>query len=280
LEEFMSASPTIAPLPSRGVLALRGPEARTFLQGIITNNVGRVQGAKAIYSALLTPQGKLLYDFFVVEHDGALLLDCHLETLPAFLQRLTMYRLRAQVEIADATADWRVVAAWNDAPNLPGIVYADPRLPALGRRALVPANEDVPATAGEEDYEAWRLALGVPKVPLDAGPDQTFMMEANFDELNGIDFEKGCYIGQELASRMKRRDGLRKRLLPVDLDGPLPPPETPVLAGERNVGTLRTGMGRRAIAYLRIDRLEEEAGVPLTAGGISLTVDWPDWIPR
>lgn len=279
----MSQGPHIADLASRGVIAVSGPEAREFLQGLITNNVDAVSESEAIYAALLTPQGKLMYDFFLIEHDGKVLLDCHHGAVEPLLKRLTMYRLRAQVELEDASEDWTIVAAFGEGADdaaLPGVAYADPRLPALGRRAFVPKGVTVEENASEENYQEWRLSLGVPDVPLDAEQDQMFMLEANFDELHGVDFAKGCYIGQELASRMKRRGGLRKRLLPVNVDGPLPAPGTPIVAGERTIGTLRTGIGKRAIAYLRIDRLEEENDKTLTAEGVPLTVDWPDWIAR
>ncbi len=279
----MSDRTQIALLPSRGVLAVSGPDTRTFLQDIVTNNVDLAGAGRAVYAALLTPQGKLLFDFFIVERDGALLLDCHKEHLPALLKRLSLYRLRAKVELEDASGEWQVAVAFGAGASkaaLPGIAFEDPRLPALGLRALVPAGETVETTTTEEDYQVFRLALGVPDVAADAGQDRTFMLEANFDELNGTDFTKGCYIGQELASRMKRRNGLRKRLLPVELEGKLLPPETPVLAGDRNIGTLRSGIGRWAMALLRVDRLEEEKDNQLTAGGVPLTVHWPDWIPR
>lgn len=277
----MSNAPHIALLPSRGVIALSGPETRELLQGLITNNIDLVSQARAIYAALLTPQGKLMFDFLILEVGGKLLFDCHKDHLPALLKRLTMYRLRAKVEIEDASEDWAVAAIWGgDAPTLPGATYADPRVAALGARTFVPASDPIGTNASEDDYEAWRLSLGVPNMPLDAGQDQTFMLEANFDELHGVDFQKGCYIGQELASRMKRKNGLRKRLLPVVVDGALPAPGTEVMAGDRRIGELRSGLGNRAMAYLRLDRLEEAKDEQLMADGVSLSVDWPEWIPR
>jgi len=279
----MTELPHIALLPSRGVLAVSGPDARGFLDNILTNNLDQVSGTRAVYAALLTPQGKLLFDFFIVEHEGAFLLDCHKDHLPALMKRLTMYRLRAKVEIEDASEDWQVVAAFGESAEragLPGVAFDDPRLAALGKRALVPGNAELKTNATESDYEIRRLSLGVPNMPLDAGQDQTFMLEANFDELHGVDFQKGCYIGQELASRMKRKNGLRKRLLLVVLEGPLPEPGTDVVAGDRRIGELRTGIGNRAIAYLRLDRLADAKDEQLTVGGAPLTVDWPDWIPR
>lgn len=277
----MSDTPHIAALPSRGIISISGPEARDFLQGIITNNVDLVSESRAIYAALLTPQGKLMFDFTIGEHEGAFLFDCHKDHLPGLQKQLTMYRLRAKAEIKDVSDEWNVVAAWgDDASSLPGIAFPDPRLAALGTRAFVPSAEAVAANATEADFETWRLSLGVPDMPADAGQNQTFMLEANFDELHGVDFKKGCYIGQELASRMKRKDGLRKRLLPVDVEGPLPAPGTEVVAGERRIGEMRSGIGHRAIAYLRVDRLEDVKDEQLTADGVALTVDWPEWIPR
>jgi len=277
----MSNAPHIALLPSRGVIALSGLDARELLQGLITNNINLVSESRAVYAALLTPQGKLMFDFFILEGGGKLLLDCHREHLPALLKRLTMYRLRAKVEIEDVSEVLAVAAIWGgDAPTLPGATYADPRLAALGTRAFVPTSEPISTNASEGDYDILRLAHGVPNMASDAGQDQTFMLEANFDELHGVDFQKGCYIGQELASRMKRKNGLRKRLLPVNVDGPLPDPGTEVVAGERRIGEMRSGTDNRAMAYLRLDRLEEAKDEQLTAGGMSLTVDWPEWIPR
>jgi len=278
----MSNASRLTFLPSRGVIAVSGPDARELLQGLITNDVDLVSETCAIYAALLTPQGKLMFDFFIIERDGRLLLDCHKDHLPALLKRLTMYRLRAQVELEDLSAKYRIAVAFDgDATGdgLPGAHFTDPRLDALGHRLILADDEDIQANAAEADFETWRLSLGVPNIPADAGQDKTFMLEANFDELHGVDFAKGCYIGQELASRMKRRNGLRKRLLPVNVDGPLPPEGTPIMAGDRNLGDMRTGIGNRAIAFLRVDRLKEAQGNQLTADGIPLVVDWPDWIP-
>ncbi len=277
----------LASLPSRGVIAIAGTEAREFLQGLITNDMDKLSQSHPLYAALLTPQGKILFDFFLVETGGTILVDCHKAFLPALLKRLKMYRLRALVDLEDVSEGWDVVAAFGSDTAMPAnegsVVFADPRLAALGQRTLVPVGtslSDEATVASEGDYNRWRLGLGVPDVPHDAEQDKMFLLEANFDELHGVDFQKGCYVGQELASRMKRRNGLRKRLLPVDFDGPVPAPGTALKAGTREIGSLRTSAGSRAMAYIRVDRLKEAEGETLSADGLSFTVDWPSWIDQ
>lgn len=266
-------------LPSRGVVRVGGPERQTFLNNLVTNSVAESLDG-AVYSALLTPQGKILFDFFVVQHGDDYLLDCHGAFAADLVKRLTMYRLRAKVEIEDVSAQWQVFAADQGAPAVEdAIIFADPRASSMPTRLLAPRDtikaEDC---RKEEDYLARQLAAGLPHVPLDAGQNEMFLLEANFEELHGVDFKKGCYIGQELAARMKHRATVRKRLMPVTLNGPLPAPGTSVLAGEREVGTLKHGIGKRAIALVRIDRVE--GAEHLTADDVSLTINWPEWFPR
>lgn len=283
--EAMTPDSWIA-LPRRGVAALAGDDARPFLQGLVTCDVDRVSPSRAVYGALLTPQGRFLHDFFVVERDGALLLDCDAGRLPDLLRRLDMYRLRAKVGIDDLGGAFRVVALppapgeeGDAAAWLGGVVFVDPRLRALGRRAVVPAEglEAALARAGlREDghgrYEERRIALGVPDGGADLAPGKAFPLEGGLDVLGGVSFEKGCYVGQEVTARMKHRGLVKRRLVPVAFDGPPPPPGTPVASGGAAAGEVRSGVGGRALAMLRLDLLEAGG---LAAGGVALTAGTP-----
>jgi folate-binding protein YgfZ len=256
----------IAALPSRAVIAVSGPEARSFLNGLLSQEVETLAPGELRFAGLLTPQGRLLYDLFVAGLEDGLLLDVAAEHRDAILMRLTMYKLRAKVELA--ASGLSVFAAW------PAIDegFTDPRLPALGSRLY--ASEQA-ATAAEDDYDAQRLALGVPG-PADWGTDKTYPIEANFDLLNGIDFKKGCFVGQETTSRMKRRGVIKNRMLPIAFDGPPPAFGTEVLAGTLRAGEVLSGRGGRAMALLRLDRIE---GADLTVDGRAVSVDRPDWVP-
>ena len=255
----------IAALPSRAVIAVSGPDARSFLNGLLSQEVETLASGELRFSGLLTPQGRLLYDLFVASLEDGLLLDVAAEHRDAILTRLTMYRLRAKVELAASPLG--VFAAWPAAGGFP-----DPRLPALGSRLYA---EDQATTATEDDYETHRLALGVPG-PADWGTDKTYPIEADFDLLNGIDFKKGCFVGQETTSRMKRRGTIKNRMLPIVFGGPAPAFGTEVLAGELRAGEVLSGRDGRAMALLRLDRIE---GADLTADGRAVTVDRPDWLP-
>ncbi|KRA76313.1 glycine cleavage system protein T [Caulobacter sp. Root656] len=265
------STPRIAHLGSRAVIAVTGPDAKTFLNGLLSQEIETLAPGELRFSGLLTPQGRLLYDLFVAAVEDGLLLDVAVEHRDAILARLTMYKLRAKVELA--ASDSAVLA------NFPAHVgeveagwFADPRLPALGGRAY---GLDVAATVTEDDYDAHRLALGVPG-PADWGTDKTYPIEADLDLLNGIDFKKGCFVGQETTSRMKRRGTIKNRMLPIAFDGPPPAFGTEVLAGELRAGEVLSGRAGRAMALLRLDRV---AGAALTADGRAVTVDWPDWVP-
>ncbi len=272
----MTTKPTLMHIVSRGVVRVSGPERAPFLNNLLTNDMSDSPGTAA-YAALLTPQGKILFDFFAVNTGDAFLLDCHGAFAADLVKRLSMYRLRAKVEIADVSDDWDVFAC-ETAPAGEGLViYNDPRLPGMPLRVLAPRGV-LKGTDDESAYLDRQLSAGLPNVPLDAGQNEMFLLEANFEELHGVNFKKGCYIGQELAARMKHRATVRKRLLPVTVDGPLPAPGTTVMAGEREVGTLKHGIGDRAIALIRIDRAENAE--TLTANDIPLTIDWPEWFPK
>jgi tRNA-modifying protein YgfZ len=256
-------------LDDRAVIAVSGPEARDFLQGLVTNDVARVAPGNPRYAAILTPQGKILFDFLIGEGDGVLLLDCMAAARDALTKRLSLYRLRAKVEIA-ARDDLAVVWSENESPGL----MRDPRHHKLGFRAIVPKAEG-PSGAGA--FQTLRLGLGVPE-GRDFGQDKMFALDSDLDELNGVAFDKGCYVGQELTARMKHRGTARKRLLPVVGNATLPQPETPITADGREVGTLQSVYDTRGFALLRLDRLEEAKDAPLSAGDVAVRATRPDWL--
>jgi len=258
-------------LDDRAVIAVSGPEARDFLQGLVTNDVARVAPGAPCYAALLTPQGKILFDFLIGEKDAVLLLDCAAATRDALAKRLSLYRLRAKVEIA-ARDDLAVVWSRDEAPSF----AHDPRHYELGFRAIVPKGE-APSVRGAEAFLMLRLRLGVPE-GRDFGHDKMFALDSGLDELRGVAFDKGCYVGQELTARMKHRGTARKRLLPVTGNATLPRPETPITAEGREVGTLQSAYDTTGFALLRLDRLEETKDTPLTAGDIAVRAIKPDWL--
>jgi tRNA-modifying protein YgfZ len=252
-------------LTGRAVIAVSGPEARPFLQGLVTNDVTKVTPEQPAYAALLTPQGKILFDFLIGEREDALLVDCQKAARDGLVRRLTMYKLRAKVDIRPR----------DDLAVCIGEGPADPRLAALGPRAVLPR---IPAEPGDEAYLARRLDLGVPEGE-DFGSDRMFALDAGLDELHAVAFDKGCYIGQELTARMKHRGKDRKRLLPVaTTDGkPLPGRDVSVTAGGTELGTITAVYGAPGFALLRLDRLEANAA-PLEAAGVRITVTRPDWL--
>lgn len=282
----MNAEKSVAiRLPARTVIEISGEDRAKFLQGLISNDIGKIDKGDAIYAALLTPQGKYLFDFFIVDQGegqgDVFLLDCEAARAEAFIQRLAMYRLRAKVEIIDRSVELSVWAIMDSdvepAIDPGGVIYRDPRLNALGYRAILPTGvEPGFAVATPEDYDRHRLQLGVPDASRDIEPDRRLMLEANFGELNGVDFEKGCYVGQENAARMKYRGKIRKRLIPVEFEGSAPTPGTPILQNGRNVGEFRSGREGRAIALLRPEDFAK--GPFTTEDGTEVTPDVPDWL--
>ena len=263
-----------AELKSRAVLEVRGPEWRPFLQGLISNDVETLEPGAVRFAAMLTPQGRLLFDMFVIAGADGCRLDVQAAQREALAQRLLVYRLRARIEIAPDAA--RVCALWPNEPAPPGWA-PDPRLAELGWRGI---DLDPPpgAEIGEEAaYDAHRMMLGVPDPARDCQPDRTYPIEADFDLLNGIDFKKGCYVGQETTSRMKRRGGVRSRMLPIAFDGPPPPPGSEVLAGELRAGETLSAREGRAIALLRLDRIK---GAALKVAGRPAKVEFPAWMPN
>jgi len=305
-----------AVLTKRGVLAVSGPEARTFLQGLLTNDLAPVKAptqgepGRCVYAGLLTPQGKAAFDMIVIavrDEDGSesFLLDTAAAGLEALHKKLRLYKLRAKVDLA-IREDLAVGAALSETGPQEraavtgsvgeGLVLRDPRLGALGLRVTA-AKEDLAgllsalAPAGEEAaFDAHRLRLGVGEVGIDVPAEQVFWLELNAEALNGVDFKKGCYVGQELTARMKHKSTLRKRVLPVALEGALPAPGTEVQAvtpeGAKGLGTLVGGLGlgtsgegpALGLAYVRTDRLEAAGAAPLVAGETALQVIRPEWL--
>ncbi len=268
-------------LDDRGVVRVSGEDATVFLQGLLTNDVGRLRPGEACYAALLTPQGKILFDMLCVrvaaEAGAAYLLDCAASQAADLARRLGFYKLRAKVAIADESPDHVVIACWGgEGENAPGSVcFADPRDSRLGWRAILPrARAEAVSGAGVDQYEALRIGLGVPKGGVDFAYGDAFPHDANLDLINGVDFEKGCYVGQEVVSRMRHRGTARKRVARLKLAAAAPPPGTPVLDRELAVGTLGSSSGREALALLRIDRVEEAnaAGRALSAGGVGASL--------
>jgi tRNA-modifying protein YgfZ len=270
-----------AVLEDRGVVRVSGPDATGFLQGLLTNDVERLGPGGARYAALLSPQAKILFDMIVVrepDRDGSpYCLDCAAAQAGDLAKRLGFYKLRAKVTIADESADRAVVAFWGGEPEhaAGALIYADPRDPRLGWRAIVPRAK-APAVGWEhaDMYEGLRIGVGAPKGGLDFAYGEVFPHDANLDLLHGVDFDKGCYVGQEVVSRMKHRGTARKRIARVKTAGPPPPPGTPVLDRELAVGTLGSSSGREALALLRLDRVEDAAaaGRTLSAGGVPVAL--------
>jgi hypothetical protein len=265
-----------------------GVETAPFLQNIVTVDIDDVVRDGAGYGALLSPQGKVLFDFFIINNDGGFLIDAPLAEIGALAQRLQLYRLRAKVEIADATREVAVVAMWGGgmAPPEPGRTVPDPRLPALGWRAYVHRAAVGAALAaagwhrtGATDHEAHRIALGVPAGGTDYAFGTVYPHEAAMDRLGGVDFQKGCYVGQEIVSRMEHRGTARSRPVRVGADRPLPPSGTGITAGGRPLGTLGSSADGIGIAIVRLDRAAEAmaARTAILAGDVPVRLTVPAW---
>jgi tRNA-modifying protein YgfZ len=271
----------IAELPRRGVVAISGADAETFLNDLITADMPKADAAA--FGALLTPQGKILFDAIVFRDGDRFLFDLPRSLVTDFVKRLGFYRLRAKVEIADVSDQKIAVAAWaNGAPILDGPVAADPRLAALGYRAIVPAGADMAPDFSEAiaaDYDAHRISLGIPEGGIDFAFGDAFPHDADMDQLGGVDFKKGCYVGQEVVSRMEHRGTARRRFVLAAGSGPLPAPGTPIVAGERALGTLGSSADQNAVALVRLDRAKEavDSGNVISAAGVPLTLTIPPW---
>lgn len=264
----MSDAPTYALLRDRALIAVSGEDWRSFLQGQLTQDVETLTPGSLRFGALLSPQGRLLFDLFILGRADGCWLDVAAGRREALIARLSLYRLRAKVEIAPTGAP--VVALWGTSRDEEGFAV-DPRLPALGFRGY---GAEPPGVRGDAAaYDLHRLKLGIPATA-DYGEDATYPIEANVDLLNGIDFKKGCFVGQETTSRMKRRGQIKSRMLPITFKGEPPAPGAEILNGELRAGQVLSGIDGRAMALLRLDRAE---GAALTVDGRAVTVERPGW---
>jgi folate-binding protein YgfZ len=261
----------LAALPDRGVIELSGEDRVTFLQGLVSNDVSLATPGNAIWAALLTAQGKYLADFFIFAQADRLLLDCESGQVATLVQRLSRFRLRSKVALR-AAVELLVHAAWEGTPAVDAIAAPDPRLPDAGWRLL--STTPLPTTALALDWDRHRLSLGLPDGTRDLEPEKTILLEAGFDELHGVSWTKGCYMGQELTARTKYRGLVKRRLVPVMATGELPAPGTPVMGDGTEVGTMRSGRDQMGLAVLRIAALQDK----LACDGTILTPRIPAWM--
>ncbi|MEO0961247.1 MAG: folate-binding protein [Pseudomonadota bacterium] len=283
------SSPYLALLDDRAVLRAAGADMYELLQRLVTGNLDQVTSGNGVYSLLLTPQGKFLFDFFMVSdpsNEGAMLIDCAKTRVADLQRRLTMYKLRADAAFDDVSTEFQVIAHWGDgaSPIDGGGCYPDPRDQRLGYRCIAPVS-DVSAVmdksqttaASAEDYRAFCVSLGVPDGALDIGADKDFPIESNLDLLNGIDFHKGCFVGQEVASRTHRKGKARKRLVVAALEGDAPEPGSDVLIGEAKVGSIAGSAGGNALAQVFTDRVAKAQSLTAQAGDSQLTLKVPPY---
>jgi folate-binding protein YgfZ len=279
-------------LPDRGVLKVAGDEARSFLHGLVSADILKLGVGEARFSALLSPQGKIIADFIIVEapaqDGGGFFLDVPRAVAKPLLDKLNLYKLRSRLTAEDFSGALGVLAAWDGDRILAfGLSYADPRLPALGLRAILSPQRAAAAAAAlgadlvdASAYEGHRIALGIPQGGLDFQYGDAFPHEADMDQLGGVDFTKGCYVGQEVVSRMEHRGSARTRAVPVRYDGAAPPPAgTAITAGGRQIGAMGSAATGRGLALLRLDRVAEaiSRGEALVAGGVPIRPVKPDW---
>lgn len=278
-------------LPERGVVKVAGADARHFLNGLATTDIGKVAPGAPRFGALLTPQGKIIVDFIVVEalpEDGSgFFLDCPKALVQPLVEKLTFYRLRAKVTVDDLSDRLGVMAYWGGAGlSEYGLCYADPRLAALGMRIIVPPElaaetaADLGAALVEpEVYHAHRIALGVPRGGQDFTYNDAFPHEADMDQLAGVDFDKGCYVGQEVVSRVEHRSTARSRVVPVVYDGGAPMEGATVMVGDKQIGVMGSSANGHGLALLRLDRVGDalQSATPMIAAGVPITLAKPDW---
>ena len=279
-------------LSDRGVVRIAGDEARAFLDRLVTSSIEGLQPGAARFAALLTPQGKIIVDFIVTEaaegDGGGFYVDVPRALAPELTKRLTFYKLRAKVAIEDLSDRLGVMAVWGDDAKTTehGLCYPDPRLAALGLRVILPpdtvaeAAADLGAALTDDDsYDAHRIALGVPRGGHDFIYGDVFPHETDMDQLGGVDFTKGCFIGQEVVSRMEHRGTARTRIVPIRYADASPLPGLPVVAGEKNVGALGSTAKGRGLALLRLDRVGDAMaqGTPISAGGVEIWLEKPHW---
>jgi folate-binding protein YgfZ len=262
----------VALLPDRAVLALSGSDRVSFLNGLVSNDVAQAEPGRAVWAALLTAQGKWLADFFIFAESDRLLLDCEAAQAPMLLQRLQRYKLRADISLGETAL--RVHAAWDASPDAPAstIVAPDPRLPDAGWRLL--SAVALCSTASAAEWDLHRLKLGLPDGSRDLEAEKTILLEAGFDELHGVSWTKGCYMGQELTARTRYRGLIKRRLLPVVGASDLPAAGTTIFSRDRDIGQMRSSRGSVGLATLRLDGLDQPG---IRAGGVALTIAPPHW---
>jgi folate-binding protein YgfZ len=277
-------------LTDRGVVKVSGEDARDFLNGLVTTDVTLVRPGLGRFGALLTPQGKIIVDFLITEapagQGGGFLLDVPRPLAQGLADKLKFYKLRAKVTVENLTDSIGVLAVWDGEPaTKPDLAFADPRSGELGWRILIPdelkqkvADLIGADLVGSDIYEAHRILCGAPRGGLDFMYSDAFPHETNMDRLHGIDFEKGCYVGQEVVSRMQHRGTARTRTVKVILEDFSPDAGLPVLAGDKPVGTMGSTAGGRGLALIRTDRVTEalDAGLKLSAGGLAIRIAEPD----
>jgi tRNA-modifying protein YgfZ len=278
-------------LADRGIVKVAGDDARNFLHGLVSADILNLAPGVARFCALLSPQGKIFADFIVAEapaqDGGGFFLDVPRALAKPLADKLNLYKLRSSVMIEDLSEALGVLAAWDgSAAGALGLAYADPRLPALGLRTMIPPQRATDAAAGlgatlvdASEYEAHRIALGIPRGGVDFNYGDAFPHETDMDQLGGVDFAKGCYVGQEVVSRMEHRGIARTRAVAVSYDGAAPAAGVTVMAGERQIGTMGSTAGGHGLALLRLDRVADAAsrGEELTAGGIAIRPSKPEW---
>ncbi len=278
-------------LPDRGVVKVAGADSRVFLNGLLTTDVTKVTPLQARFGALLTPQGKIVVDCIVAEapaeDGGGFFLDCPRALAGELVQKLNFYKLRAKAICEDLSEVLGVMGLWDGSGATEyGLLYADPRLPSLGQRLMLPPHlaKEAAADLGAElleaaAYDAHRIALGVPRGGLDFIYGDAFPHETDMDQLAGVDFDKGCYVGQEVVSRMEHRGTARNRIVPIAAEGFAPDGGMPVMAGDKQVGITGSHAGNRGLAMLRLDRVADAraAGLALSAGGVPIEPRKPDW---
>ena len=263
-------------LYSRGIVDVSGEDGCLFLQGLLTNDVETMEPDSAAFGTLLTPQGKILFDFIVYRRGNAYLFDLPAAAAAPFAKRLTLYKLRSKVKISNVSDDLAVLVDSKDAD-----APLDPRHDDLGGRRIV-SIEDAPEADGTTEFDERRIALGIAECWTDYASGDVFPHEANIDQLGGVNFSKGCYVGQEVVSRMQHRGLARKRFLPARVEGPPPAMGTEVLFDGRNVGTAGSSSGDYCLALLRLDRITAalDGLAPLNCGDSQLFPAYPPWMPE
>jgi len=276
----------------RGVVRITGDDTETFLQGLISNDIRRADGTHGLYAALLTPQGKYLFDFFIIRDGDALLVDCYREDIDLFVKKLTMFKLRSRVTLKDVSTDYDVYTFFgaNVAATLSMesdqhktdegcILYTDPRLEQAGVRGFVPSSVDLTSwgeDASDDIYQYHRISLGLVETPLDLIKDKSILLESGFDELSGVDWKKGCYMGQELTARTKYRGLIKKRLIPIKITDGAPEPGSMISYAGKTVGDIRSISGDMAIAMLKLDAIQNADTLELEGATAAPVV--PHWM--